>query len=138
MTRTTMMTVFAAAAMTVAAHAQEMKANVPFDFSVAGTRMASGAYTVKQHSDTSPTKSYVLRNASTKKAIIAITSASLNHAESGNAKLVFRCWSSGCALAEVHQPGVWPRQFPTRAPKSGEGERAVAVHLTASTGSAGF
>lgn len=130
MTRTWMTTIFAAATITASASAQGLKANVPFDFTVAGKHMAAGTYSVVENRGTGQTVTYSLRNTGTPQAVLAVASRTVSNDPTPAAKLVFRCVKAGCTLAEIHTPGGTPRGLQTPSAPKGEQERTVAIRMT--------
>ncbi|MBI4906817.1 MAG: hypothetical protein HY820_24525 [Acidobacteria bacterium] len=135
MKRTWMTTVFAAATMTVAAHAQDLRANVPFDFNAVGKRMPAGTYVLTPDKGTMPMNGYVVRNLADKTSVFAVSNRTISNQPGTEAKLIFRCASGTCALAEIHEPGKVSRAFPISTSRN---ERVVAVRLTTATNANGF
>lgn len=139
MKRTWMTLVFAAAATCSAALAGELNANIPFDFTAGGKAMASGAYVVTRLD--SAGGSYVIKmtNRQTGNSAMLVSTFALNSVADDNAKLIFRCASGPCALAQVHSPGESQgRAFAMPRTLAGDRERTVAVRLTSATPGRGF
>ena len=120
MTRLTTKLMIAAAALVAAgaASAQTMKADIPFAFRASGKVMAPGAYQVVLGA----TGNSVLIRRFKHEAVLAMP---LTRAEgkSESAKLVFKCGSGTCALAEIW-PGYSTGGLRFATPKVDRMERA--------------
>lgn len=141
MKQTWMTMIFAASLTSGAAMAQGLKGTVPFDFTAGGKQMPAGTYSVSRVEGIGNSYTLSIRNLETKGGALLVSTIALdnNSPRTGNGTLVFKCNSSGCALAQVHTPGESRgRAFPTPATNRGDAERTVAIRLGAFGSTAGF
>ncbi|MBI4906816.1 MAG: hypothetical protein HY820_24520 [Acidobacteria bacterium] len=137
MKRTWMTMVFAAAAISATASAQELNANIPFDFAVGGKQLAAGSYSISTLRGTGPS-GIIVQNRDTKQAAILIALTTTTTQSYGQATLVFRCQPGSCTIAEVHTPNGTARSFLTPALRSAEKERTMAIRLSSGNTGNGF
>jgi hypothetical protein len=76
-----------------------LNATVPFQFSVGGTTLAAGDYSIGQF-DTTMQGILRLRNNETGRTVLTYSSFPVD-GEDGRRRLVFRCGASGCALVQI-------------------------------------
>ena len=83
------------------ASAQQLKSEIPFPFRVSGTLMPAGTYEIGEGSrGAGPV--FRMLNTDVHRPVLVVPESNLgpsNH--STDAKLVFRCGASGCALAQI-------------------------------------
>ena len=97
----------AAAALVVAAgaaQAQQLKAEIPFSFRAAGTLMPAGEYRVEGIRSQN-TVIFKLINVDTNRAVLAVSNAGNNPAQTADATLSFECSGAHCVLVQV-APGT--------------------------------
>lgn len=138
---TLILTMIAATVGTGAALAQGMEGTIPFDFTVAKKLMPAGSYAVKRVEGASTTYTLQIRNVKTAEAVVIVSPVALdvNASANGNGKIVFRCSTGACALAEVHSPGERTgRALPVPKAPRGDSQRTVAIQLGHSEGKQGF
>jgi hypothetical protein len=137
---TTSTLILAAAALTFSvttAFAQsttQLKAEVPFSFSIGSAQYPAGTYQTEMIANTSGARvmKIVNRETGAPRIVVAITSAyPRNEAEKeSGARLVFRCADSGCALVQI-----WPGnqanglQLATPSAKRGEPTHLAVIRL---------
>ncbi len=129
MKRTWMTLIFAAAAASATASAQELIANIPFDFTAAGKHMAAGQYRV---SALQGGPSGVALRGATNQTRALLVAATTNGDQAGAPRIVFHCQSGTCAIAQVISP-TKSTTYVTPRTRSGEKERVVAVRLKSTT-----
>ncbi len=130
-----------AAVLATAASAQELQANIPFDFSVSNKRMPAGEYRVSRAMMSGSNFVLQFRSLASRQSAMAVASSEIdgNQAAGRVAKLVFSCRSGECFLSQVHSPGATTaRRFHTAPLKAGEQERVVAVAASRSAGGSGY
>ena len=125
----------AAAALAVAAgvaSAQNMKADIPFAFRVAGTTMAPGSYRVEMNG-AGGTIHIVQANG--KYSVQALPLTRLEGGKEGDAKLVFRCGTGTCSLLQAWS-GDGGRAYSFSIPKRERNEETYlsAVRLSVDKG----
>ena len=100
-------------------------ANVPFAFR-AGTAMASsGNYEITANFTPGVT---TLHNMDTKSWVSLLRQGAIYGRQDGRPRLVFRCTSGGCALAQIFT-GADGWQLPTPRPSPAEKERLAVIYL---------
>jgi len=115
------------------ASAQSLKAEIPFTFQAAGVVMTPGTYEVIHASNTS-SRHVVLRNADTKKAVLAMympTDPAKELKAQGKPGIQFECVATRCALREIWTANGSPAYgFNTPKPGSDGPSRMALIPLT--------
>jgi hypothetical protein len=116
----------AAALMAVssAASAQTLKAEIPFAFDAAGHRMAAGTYYVNRATDE---RSFTMRNVQSQQSVVLLSLADVDPDkgwQKGDGKLQFAC-TDGCTLQQI-----WTgKSFPAHKVAGAKSERERPARL---------
>ncbi|MEP7367547.1 MAG: hypothetical protein ABI972_30170 [Acidobacteriota bacterium] len=78
---------------------------VPFDFVVSGKTLPAGQYVIVRDAYMSPTPTFVIRNARTKKASMALISYRTGQV-ADKAEVVFNCVENKCYFRELKIAGL--------------------------------
>src|SRR5262249_13775747 len=116
-----------------AVSAQTLKANVPFEFRVAGSTMPSGRYEVQAAKTKGGTGMYLIRHEASFKTVAVIVQNPLIPAEDPQSKLVFQCAAADCALSQIW---AGPSAGQLRVPKAKRELEARQVSITLTSASA--
>ena len=106
----------------VGASAQNMEANIPFNFRVGESLMPAGAYTV---SHLGPSGTVMVKSVDQKSAAIVITNATESNRTPTIGKLVFRRYGDAYFLGEIWRPGYQQGRLLTPARAEREVARAI-------------
>jgi hypothetical protein len=89
------------------ASAQQLKSEVPFAFRVSGTVMPAGSYRISEDNNNGR-PIFRLLNEDLHRPVAVVAAANIGPlSRATDAKLVFRCGASGCALAQIWTGGAW-------------------------------
>jgi hypothetical protein len=134
MTALTMRSMFAVAALAVAAvsaSAQTYKAQVPVTFQVAGKTMGAGSYTLRV-SNTDGHPLVTVRNETTQHSAVLVGSpgsdAPKAWRDGGSPVITFQCLGNNCALAKMwNGQSVSTYAFPGLKVKAADAERIASI-----------
>ncbi len=121
-----------ALAATSAAYGQSaMKANIGFPFKMSSANLPAGSYDVVPASEAG-SKYFVLRSTTEHKAVIVSPRNTIDRVDAAkaNPRLVFKCDSHVCALAEIWTPDGAGYAAPKPKLSPAERERLAVVPLT--------
>jgi hypothetical protein len=114
------------AAVTTAS-AQNMKAEIPFDFQAAGARMLAGSYEIKSQYTPGGAPMVQIRNVDNRRSVMALPFAQDVLATPGNeAKLTFLCAEGRCELSGLR---THEAKYGFRTGKPGPETRIATVVL---------
>jgi hypothetical protein len=127
----------AAVAMAVVAgvaSAQSMKAEVPFSFRVSGATMPAGTYVVTPGRNSTGIPTFRLLNTDVNLSVLSLPAAhhTPDARQMTESKLVFRCESGSCALAQIWT-GRESGAYDLHAPKTTRQEAAL-ISIAATKG----
>jgi hypothetical protein len=125
--RTTILAAAAFAAVTTAS-AQSMKAEIPFSFDAAGTRMQPGAYWISLKNGGSGAVVQIY-NSDTRKSILTLPQLTSTAArpEYSNPVLTFACTDGHCVLSSLRNENASVYQF--SGGKAGKGAHIASIAL---------
>ena len=114
------------AAVTTAS-AQNMKAEIPFDFQAAGARMQAGSYEVNWQHATGSVTMVQIRNIDNRRSVIVLPSArTALSTPASDLKVTFLCTDGRCELSGI---GTEDAKYGFRTGKPGPETRIATVML---------